>query len=60
MVSNIITEEKEDENSTCRKDENNAKRRIYEAFNVFIAAGLLRKNETLGKQDEPATDLYQL
>lgn len=40
---------------------------MYDALNVLIAAGLLRKegkevlcNEPLGRQDEPAIDPYQL
>ncbi len=67
LVNDIITEEEEDENGTRRKDEHNVKRRVYDALNVLIAAGLLRKegkevlcNEPLGRQDEPAIDPYQI
>jgi hypothetical protein len=43
LVNEIISEEEEDENGTRRKDEHNVKRRVYDALNVLIAAGLLRK-----------------
>jgi hypothetical protein len=65
LVSEIITEE--EEGSDRRKDEHNVKRRVYDALNVLIAAGLLRKegkdvlcNEPFSQQDEPAVDPYQL
>jgi hypothetical protein len=43
LVSDILTQEEEDDNGSRRKDEHNVKRRVYDALNVLIAAGLLRK-----------------
>lgn len=65
LVSKIISEE--EEGGDRRKDEHNVKRRVYDALNVLIAAGLLRKegkdvlcNEPFSREDEPAIDPYQL
>jgi hypothetical protein len=40
LVNEIIMDEG---SSDKRKDEHNVKRRVYDALNVLIAAGLLRK-----------------
>lgn len=34
-----------DKKSDCEKDEKNVRRRVYDALNVLIAAGVLKKNE---------------
>lgn len=63
LVSQILSEEDGDR----RKDEHNVKRRVYDALNVLIAAGLLRKegkdvvcNERFIQVNEAAVDPYQL
>lgn len=64
LVSEIISEE--EGTGDKRKDEHNVKRRVYDALNVLIAAGLLRKegkdvlcNEPLS-WEEPAIDPSQI
>lgn len=57
-----------DENiSDKRKDEHNVKRRVYDALNVLIAAGLLRKegkevlcNDSYHKESNRSSDPCQL
>ncbi len=53
--------------SDRRKDEHNVKRRVYDALNVLISAGLLRKegkevlcNDSYNKQNNLGNDLCQL